>query len=478
MRRTCCRNGRWRGGTAGTRGCWQRRWQRRTRRSGGCRCWSRQSGGSCWGGRGGRGWPGPRWGRCRSWWRRGRRRGGGVRGGGRGGGGAAGGGGGGDLGPVDPEQLAYVLYTSGSTGQPKGVAVSHRALTNHLAAVATAHRLTLDDRVLQFAAPGFDTSLEQLLSALVSGATAVLRDAPWTPPAFPDLARRLGLTVANLPTAFFHQLAEVGAAAPGRLRLVVPGGEALSPTAARRWQAVAPAGSRLVNAYGPTEAVVTATLHRVPDHPEWPAGHVPIGSPLGGRAVYVLDGGLGLVPVGVAGELFIGGVGLARGYLGRAGLTAERFVPDPYGPAGGRLYRTGDRARWLPEGTLEFLGRLDAQLKVRGVRVEPGEVEAALERHPGVDRAVVDLREDAAGAGRGAGVPGRAATGVHAAGPGGGPGGAAVDGQREAGPAGAAGPGGGAAGGGWGGGAAHAGRGAAGRHLGAGAGGGPGRRRG
>jgi amino acid adenylation domain-containing protein len=286
-----------------------------------------------------------------------------------------------------PESLAYLIYTSGSTGTPKPVGVSHAALAEHVQAAGDLLELTERDRVLFFASPSFDVSLEELLPALVRGATVVLRGPElWPPSDFSRIAGDLGLTVADLPTAYWRQWVREGPSLPPALRLVTVGGEAMPAEQARSWTT----SVRLLNAYGPTEAVITATSHEV-------SGAVSLGRPLPGRHAVAVDLYGQIQPVGVAGELCLGGT-LARGYPGRPELTAERFVPDPWSPEpGARLYRTGDLARLLPDGTLEYRGRLDRQLKVRGVRIEPGEIEAALLRHPQVREAAVDLRPGPSG---------------------------------------------------------------------------------
>ncbi len=306
-----------------------------------------------------------------------------------------------------PESLAYLIYTSGSTGRPKGAGVSHAAAAEHVEAAAGLFGFGEDDSVLCFASPSFDASVEEIFTAFARGAAIVLRDASlWSPAEILGQVVRLGVTAMDLPTAYWHQWAagcEGIQKPPGlALRLVILGGEAMSGEAARRWWRSPLAGIPLLNAYGPTEAVITATALTV-DAGEAAAawGAVPIGHPLPGRSAWVLDRSGHPVPHGIAGELCLGGPLLARGYLGRPGLTAERFVPDPFADEpGARLYRTGDLTRFRPDGVLEFLGRADRQLKVRGFRVEPGEIESALVRHPGVREAVIDVRPDGAGSGR------------------------------------------------------------------------------
>ncbi|MEW5929324.1 MAG: amino acid adenylation domain-containing protein, partial [Gemmatimonadota bacterium] len=303
-------------------------------------------------------------------------------------------------GGAGPESLAYVVYTSGSTGKPKGVAVEHWTAAEHFRVFARFLGMAPGDRMLQFASPGFDVALEQVFLPLLSGAAMVLRGPEaWPPAEWPARARALGVTVGNLAPAYWQ---EVSAAAAGseypELRLLLVGADVMTSAAVRRWREAVATPARLVNGYGPTEAVICATAWEVPagfggadDGPS-----APIGRPHPGRAAYVLDPRMAPVPAGVAGELYLGGPVLARGYLGRPDLTAERFVPDPFGgAAGGRLYRTGDRVRRRADGALEFLGRVDHQVKVRGFRVEPGEIEAALRGHPAVHDALVLQREHA-----------------------------------------------------------------------------------
>jgi len=308
-----------------------------------------------------------------------------------------------ELPEIDPDSAAYLFYTSGSTGTPKGVLVPHAAAAAHLASAAEVYGLAADDRTLGFAAQGFDPSLEQLLMPLVTGASVAVRGAEmWAPAEVPGHLRELGVTVFNPPTPYWHQLVRDPAAAAAvkqAVRLVLVGGEAMHPHAARAWDAL-PGGAGLLNIYGPTETVVTSTAFRVPaGYAASDEARVAVGAALAGREPRVLDEGYRPVPIGAPGELFFGGEVLARGYHRRPGLTAAAFLPDPFSPTpGARMYRTGDRARWRADGTLEFLGRLDGQVKVRGARVEPGEVEAAARTLAGVADCAVAARPDAAGA--------------------------------------------------------------------------------
>ena len=307
---------------------------------------------------------------------------------------------------VSADSRAYVMYTSGSTGTPKGVPIEHRGVVNHNLAVIDAFSLASGDRVLQFASPSFDGSVEEIFPTLIAGATLVLRTASShiSARAFLEEIERLGITVLNLPTAYWREwIAALPADArlPRSLRLVIVGGEQATTSAYRRWRALAGDRVRWLNTYGPTEATIVATIwdpERQPVPPDAPA--LPIGRPIHNVRVHVLDDHAHLLPAGVPGELWIGGAGVATGYLSRPDLTAERFVPDPFSTApGARLYRTGDRARWRSDRLLEFLGRVDGQLKIRGHRVEPAEIETALREQPGVSDAAVVLRdEDGSGA--------------------------------------------------------------------------------
>jgi len=303
------------------------------------------------------------------------------------------------------DHLAYVLYTSGSTGTPKGVLVSHRSLAAYTRAICGIYGIGPADRAIQFASLSFDASAEEIFTALASGASLLVRSGPAEDAAsFLRRAAERGLTLVSLPTAYWHLLAaalESGEVEwPAGVRLVVMGGERALPERWAGWGRGGGLRPRLFNAYGPTEATIAATLE---EHPGGPLGagaagrEVPIGRPLPGWRAHVLDAELRPLPVGAVGELCLGGVGLARGYLGDPARTAERFVPDPLREDGERLYRTGDRARRRADGTLEFAGRLDAQVKVRGFRIELGEVEAALAAHPAVREAAAVTRADVAG---------------------------------------------------------------------------------
>jgi amino acid adenylation domain-containing protein/non-ribosomal peptide synthase protein (TIGR01720 family) len=302
------------------------------------------------------------------------------------------------------ENLAYVIYTSGSTGQPKGVGVSHQAAAKHFVSIREEYELKPSDRVLQFASLSFDVSLEQILPPLLSGARLHLRDASlWSVQEFSNKLRDLELTVVDLPPAYLHQLL-IGEAQISleRLRLLIVGGDVMEKESMRLWRKSPLCALPLINAYGPTEATITSTLFRFDaatqtDSESEPSGNV-IGRPLVNRKIYILDGRGNLMPYGMPGELHIGGASLARGYLDRPALTAERFIPDPFFMGeGARLYKTGDLARYLPDGNLEFLGRLDQQVKIRGFRIEPGEVESLLTQHADVRQAIVLAREDAPG---------------------------------------------------------------------------------
>ncbi|HEX2191455.1 MAG TPA: amino acid adenylation domain-containing protein, partial [Longimicrobiaceae bacterium] len=292
---------------------------------------------------------------------------------------------------VEPD-AAYVIYTSGSTGTPKGVVVPHRALVEFLDSMRARPGLHAGDTLLAVTTLSFDIAGLELFGPLTSGARVVLadRDTASDGALLADALAASGATVMQATPATWRMLLDAGWAGAPRLRALC-GGEALPRELADR---LLPRVGELWNLYGPTETTVWSTVQRV----EPGEGPVPIGLPIARTTAHVLDAWGGQAAPGVPGELWIGGEGVARGYHGRPELTAERFVPDPFSAdPGARLYRTGDRVRVRADGALEFLGRLDAQVKLRGHRVEPGEVEAALARHPGVREAAVVARDDAPG---------------------------------------------------------------------------------
>jgi amino acid adenylation domain-containing protein len=301
-----------------------------------------------------------------------------------------------DSAPAPPESLAYVIYTSGSTGRPKGVEVSRGGLANLVRWHLRTYGMTARDRATQVAAPAFDAAVWEIWPCLAAGAALHIPDdeTRLLPERLLAWLAANGITLGFLPTPLAEQLLDAaGRALPAELaglalRALLTGGDRLVRVPRR------PLPFALVNHYGPTESsvVATAAVVALPGDGRPPA----IGRPVDGTAVHLVDRGLELVPAGVPGELLIGGAGLARGYLGRPDLTAERFIPDPFGPdpsGEGRLYRTGDLARLRPDGSLEFLGRIDRQVKLRGYRIELGEIEGALARHPEVGEAVAVLRE-------------------------------------------------------------------------------------
>jgi len=288
---------------------------------------------------------------------------------------------------ITVDNAAYVIYTSGSTGAPKGVVVHHGGIANRVMWTVERHKLSPVDRVLQKTSLGFDAAGWELFAPLASGGTVIMAEpgAERDPAALVQEMLRHEITVFQAVPSVLRLVAE-DPAWPScvSLRLAFSAGEPLHGELAAR---LAGCGAEVWNTYGPTECSIDVTA--LPVDPTWTTGPVPIGRPIDGMRVLVLDPDGEPVPVGVAGELYAGGIGVARGYLGRSDLTAERFVPDPYGAPGSRLYRTGDLVCWRGDGALDYLGRIDDQIKVNGVRIEPGEVEAALSAHPEVRGAVV-----------------------------------------------------------------------------------------
>src|SRR5580658_7609019 len=313
--------------------------------------------------------------------------------------------------PVGPENLAYVMYTSGSTGRPKGVMITHGGLGHYLHWAAQGYAAAAPWRTVLHSPISFDLSVTALWGALTQGGSVQLVAPEGTLEGLrAALEQEEPWGLVKLTPGQLQLLGAEGlAAAAGGSRVLVVGGEALQGEQVRWWQEQFPE-TRMYNEYGPTETVVGCCVQQL--EPAAAGGRVPIGRPIANTQLYFVDGGGQPAPMGVAGELYIGGAGLARGYHGRADLTAERFVPDPFGPPGGRLYRSGDLARYRPDGAVEYLGRADQQVKIRGYRIEPGEVEAALLGHPGVREAAVVARAGEDGGSRlvayvaGAALPG------------------------------------------------------------------------
>jgi amino acid adenylation domain-containing protein/non-ribosomal peptide synthase protein (TIGR01720 family) len=329
---------------------------------------------------------------------------------------------------VDGDNLAYLIYTSGSTGQPKGAMIVQHALVNYVGALAGLYGLGTTQRMLHFFSVSFDAAAEDIFPPLLSGATVVCPRDPtvWAPSELLDFCERQQIDTLHLPAAYWHALVawlpDRPGAVPGSLRVVSVGGERIIVDALRRWAARSGPRVQFRNVYGPTETTITSIVYAPPGHDTLltAGAPIPIGRPIANTKVYLLDRQMQPVPIGVAGELFIGGAGLARGYHQRPDLTAERFVPNPFAATNDegrttndgdsdhafvrrpsscvRLYKTGDLARYRPDGAIEFLGRIDHQIKIRGFRIEPAEIEAALMTHPNVREAAVVVREDVPGA--------------------------------------------------------------------------------
>ncbi|WP_406447280.1 non-ribosomal peptide synthetase [Streptomyces sp. NBC_00876] len=301
----------------------------------------------------------------------------------------------GDVGvPVGPEDVLYVPYTSGSTGTPKGTEVPHRAATGFFAGEDYAH-WGPGAIAVHHSALSWDGHVLDLYPALLSGGTVVVLDGdagdPW---AVAREAAAHGATILWLTAAAFNTIVDIDVDLLRGLKYLLTGGEALSPEHVARALRALP-GTRIVNGYGPSECTVFSTVHTITAHDTARPDGIPIGRPVGDRTVHLLDDDGAPVPDGTPGELYVGGPGVAHGYLARPALTAEKFVPDPFSPEpGARLYRTGDLAAKGPDGLLGFVGRIDDQVKIRGFRVEPGEVAQRLRRHPGIRDAVVVPRRD------------------------------------------------------------------------------------
>ncbi|MGW1681155.1 amino acid adenylation domain-containing protein [Saccharopolyspora sp. NPDC002376] len=289
------------------------------------------------------------------------------------------------------DDAAYVIYTSGSTGTPKGVVVPHHGIAKLLATQTERVGITADSRVLQFASPSFDVAFWEICMGLLSGGTLVVVPADRRVPGEPlaEYARRHQVTHMAIGPSMMGMFPADTELPPNATLLC--GAEKVPSDLVLRWAR----GRKMLNCYGPTEATVNSTLWDC--DPDAVGSSVPIGVPDPGARLHVLDEQLEPTPPGVVGELYVSGLGLARGYLNRPGLTAERFVADPFGPPGSRMYRTGDLVRWRPDGTLDFAGRVDDQVKIRGFRIELGEVEAVLAQHPDVTQVAAVVREDTPG---------------------------------------------------------------------------------
>ncbi|WP_339401448.1 amino acid adenylation domain-containing protein [Tychonema sp. BBK16] len=303
------------------------------------------------------------------------------------------------------QNLAYVIYTSGSTGKPKGVMITHQGLVNHNIAMINELNLQPSDRILQFASISFDIAVEEIFPSWITGMTIILRPEE----IFSSIknlfqfCEQEQLTILDVPTAFWHEMVgemSVGKLSlPSSLRLIVVGGEAASLSLYLTWLQLVGDRCRWVNTYGPTETTVTATVYNPPVlKSDETLSEIPIGRPLANTQIYILDQQLQPVPIGVSGEMHIGGAGVARGYLNRPERNASKFMINPFtNDPNARLYKTGDSARYLPDGNIEFIGRIDFQVKIRGFRIELREIEAAMEKHPAVQQAVVLAREDVSG---------------------------------------------------------------------------------
>ncbi len=306
--------------------------------------------------------------------------------------------------PIQPHNLVYTMYTSGSTGEPKGVQIEHRSLVNYAIAANAEYEVTVADRILQFASLNFDISAEEIYTALTSGATLVLRTAETISiDNFLQHCRAWQITIVSLPTAYWHELTVKLETdrhqLPPSLRLVIIGGEKAAISRFQAWQKVVGSQVRLINTYGPTEATIITLCTDLSDlEIDLDRSEVPIGRPLANVQVHVLDPDLQPVLIGAPGELHIAGAALARGYLNRAERNAARFIPNPFSQDfSGRLYKTGDLVRARRDGQIEFIGRIDRQVKIRGFRIELAEVETLIDRHPSIAQTVVVAREDSPG---------------------------------------------------------------------------------
>ncbi len=296
--------------------------------------------------------------------------------------------------PLKPEDRAYIMYTSGSTGKPKGVPICHRALLNYCVADAEVYALEQTDRTLQFSTLSFDIAIEEIFPPLLVGSTVVIRPSERSEAQIElsDIVEKYGITALHMATGYWHEWVDLMNAANMRvaqsIRLMVVTGEKVSPEHYHRWNTLVDKPVLWANAYGPTEATVTATVFIPPEN--WQGKALPIGKPLLNYTAYILDDNKKMVPPGDTGELFIGGPSLADGYLNRPDLTEKAFFPDPFSDTpGAQMYRTGDLARWMDDGNIDYAGRIDHQIKVGSYRIEPGEIENAINEHAEVKEVLV-----------------------------------------------------------------------------------------
>ncbi|MEK3889669.1 amino acid adenylation domain-containing protein [Bacillus sp. FSL K6-3431] len=303
---------------------------------------------------------------------------------------------------VNPKNLAYIIYTSGSSGRPKGVMMPHEAIVSHSIDIIKRFELTPEDRVLQFSSISFDISLEQIFTTLAAGSALVLRDKDiWTPYQFSKKCVELGLSVVNLPTSYWAEVVQEWHIRPeiipgSKLRLVIVGGEQMSAEKVEMWENTPLDHIILLNAYGPAETAMTSTLYRVSGKGTKSAKlrFIPVGKPLANRRVYIFDENMQPLPIGVKGEIFIGGLSLARGYLNKPEMTKDKFIQDPYyHDYGNRLYKTGDLGKLHRDGNIEVLGRKDDQTKIRGHRIDIGEIEVVLNQCDNIKDSVVVVKK-------------------------------------------------------------------------------------
>ncbi|HZI87680.1 MAG TPA: amino acid adenylation domain-containing protein, partial [Pyrinomonadaceae bacterium] len=311
-------------------------------------------------------------------------------------------------GRVEPENLAYVIYTSGSTGRPKGVMITHCSLSKYVHSLQNRFDITSDDVYLHTASIAFSSSVRQLMLPLSHGITVAIAtsDQIANPQSLFDFVKRKSVTIVDFVPSYWRNCIDIllhlepdvrAALLQNHLRLILSASEPLPSDIPWDWTNRLKHTARLINMFGQTETTGIVATYPIPALDGEEIRTVPLGRAIDSAEIRLLDHAMESVPMGVPGDLYVGGTGLARGYLNRPALTAEKFVPDPFGSAGSRLYKTGDRGRYLPDGTFEFLGRLDHQVKVRGYRVELGEIERALFTHPAVRNNVVVMREDRAG---------------------------------------------------------------------------------